>query len=140
MKTLAIDFGERRIGLAISDPAGRLALPMGTLERTTDRRAVAEIRDIVRHDGVEALVIGEPRRLDGSRGDAAERIRRFAAKLEAATGLACDLVEETLTTREAARRLATGQAGRGAAASLDAVAAQILLEEALARRTGGKPD
>jgi len=61
LRVLGIDFGERRIGLAISDPEGRWAMPLATLERTTDRRAAYEIAALVRREDVRALVVGEPR-------------------------------------------------------------------------------
>lgn len=133
-RALGVDFGERRIGLALSDPDGRLALPLTTVERQTDRRAAAEIAALAHSHGVEILVVGEPRRLDGRAGDAADRARRFAAKLETRAGLPVVLVNEALTSVEAERRLAAAGAGAGARRQrVDAVAAQILLQEALDR-------
>lgn len=130
MRVLGIDFGERRIGLAISDPEGRLALPLTTLERTTDRRAAYEIAALVRREDVRALVMGEPRHPStGTPQAAAERIRRFGARLARITGLPVDFREETLTTAEAGGRLAA--AGLEAEARIDAHAAQIILQEAL---------
>lgn len=134
MRALGIDFGEARIGLALTDPAGRMALPLATLERTTDRIAVGRIRDLARRERVEVLVLGDPVRLDGSPGDLSARVRRFAAKLRKATKLPVHLVPETLTSVEAERRLAAAGAavGRDDKERLDAVAAQILLEDFLA--------
>ncbi len=132
MKVLGVDFGERRIGLAVSDPAGRWALPLTTIERRDDRSAVREIAEIVHREEIERLVVGEPLRLDGSAGDAAERARAFAGKLERATGLSCSLVDEALTSREAEDRLrAAGVDPRKNRARVDQVAAQILLQDAL---------
>jgi putative Holliday junction resolvase len=134
MRWLGIDFGERRIGVAISDPEGRLAVPLTTLERTSDRAAVGELAALARREEVGALAVGEPRNLDGSRGEAAERARGFAAKLARATGLPLELVDEALTSVEAAERLAAaGIDARRRAGKLDAVAAQIVLQEALDR-------
>jgi putative Holliday junction resolvase len=137
-RLLAIDYGSKRIGLAISDPEGRLAVPLETFARTDDRGAARYITRVVEREGVEGLVVGEPRRLDGGRGEAALRAARFARRLEAATGLPVELVDESLTSVEAERRLR--EAGVDAAAAsgrVDAVAAQILLEEVLARRRSG---
>jgi putative Holliday junction resolvase len=132
MKTLALDFGERRIGLAVSDPDGRVALPLATLERTTDRDAVRDIAEIIDFEQVEVLVVGDPVHVDGSRGDASERVHRFAAKLTEATGLEPRFVVETLTTVAARERLqAAGVDLRKHPERLDSTAAQILLEEAL---------
>ena len=132
MRALGIDFGERRIGLAISDPEGRLAVPLTTLERRNDRSAVREIAEIARREGIGRLVLGEPVGLDGQRGEAAERVRRFGNRLAGITGLPVRLVNESLTTVEAQERLrAAGIDPRREPARIDAVAAQILLQEAL---------
>lgn len=131
MRALGIDFGEARIGLALGDPDGRIATPFATLERATDRIAVGRIRDLARRERVEVLVLGDPVRLDGSPGDLSARVRRFAAKLRKSTRLPVHLVPETLTSVEAERRLAAAGAavGRDDKGRLDAVAAQILLED-----------
>jgi putative holliday junction resolvase len=134
LRALAVDFGEKRIGLAISDPSGRLALPLTTLERRSDRTAVAQIAEIAGREGVGRLVVGEPVSIDGSRGEAALRARRFGEKLAARTGLPLLFVGEALTTVAAAERLrAAGVDLRRDPGRLDAVAAQILLEEGLAQ-------
>lgn len=135
MRVLGIDFGERRIGLAISDPEGRLAVPLTTIERTTDRAAIGRIADLARREGVGRLVVGEPKGLDGGRGEAAERARRFAGKLAEALALPWEAVDEALTSVEAEQRLtAAGVDVRRHPERIDAVAAQILLQEALDRR------
>jgi len=141
MRILGIDFGERRIGLAISDHDGRLAVPLTTLKRVDDRSAIRQIVDVVRREGVEGLVIGDPVGLDGRRGRAAERVDRFAGRLEAASGLVCQRIAETLTSREAEERLAAaGVARRRWPERIDQVAAQILLQEALdLRREEARP-
>ncbi len=134
-RALGIDFGEKRIGLAISDPSGRLAVPLETLERKNDRAALAELTRLIEAEGVERVVVGEPRNLDGSRGPAAERAAGFAGKLARATGLPCELVDESLTSVEAAERLReAGVDPRRAPSRIDAIAAQILLQEVLDRR------
>ncbi|HEX4953375.1 MAG TPA: Holliday junction resolvase RuvX [Thermoanaerobaculia bacterium] len=140
MKALGIDFGERRIGLAISDAEGRFALPLLTFERKDDRQAADRIAAIAREEEVELLVLGEPRGAGGVRGGAAERVGRFGQRLAELTGLTLELVDETLTTREAARRLSeAGVDLRRHPERLDAVAAQIVLEEGLARRQPRDP-
>lgn len=135
MRLLGIDFGERRIGLAISDDQARLATPLTTLERRDDRSAVRQIVELARREGVEGLVVGDPVGLDGRRGPAALRVDGFARRLEAASGLPCTRVAETLTSREAERRLAAaGVPRRRWPERVDQVAAQILLQEALDER------
>lgn len=134
MRSLGIDFGEKRIGLAISDPGGRLAVPLTTLERRNDRSALRQIAEIARREGVGRLILGEPVDLYGNRGPVADRVRRFGERLAELTGLPVEWVDEALTSVEAARRLR--QAGvdtRREPGRIDAVAAQILLQDALDR-------
>ena len=136
LRALGIDYGAKRIGLALSDPEGRVALPLQTLARKDDRSAAREIAAIARREEVGRLVVGEPVGLDGTRGEAAERARRFADRLAALTGLPVEMVNESLTSVEAAERLrAAGVDPRRHPGRLDAVAAQILLQEALDRQT-----
>jgi putative Holliday junction resolvase len=132
LRALGIDFGERRIGLAISDPAGRLAVPLAPRERRSDRVAIAQIAEIAAREGVLRLVVGEPVSVDGSRGEAVERVRRFGDKLALRTGLPLTFIGEALTTVEAHARLReAGVDPRREPGRLDALAAQILLQEAL---------
>ena len=121
--------GEKRMGLAISDEEARVATPLATIERKSDAQVIGVIAEIIEAEGVGHLVLGEPRRLDGSRGPAAERVASFAAKLGDGTGLEITLVDEALTTHEAAERLAERPGSKRDL--LDAVAAQIILQEAL---------
>ncbi len=135
LKTMGIDFGERRIGVAISDPEGKLAFPFGVVERETDRRAVHQLKEIARRESVRALVVGDPLSFDGEAGAASERARRFGHKLGKVTRLPVHWIDEALTTVEANERLrAAGIDTRQDPARLDAVAAQILLQEALDQR------
>lgn len=135
-RLLAVDLGTRRIGLAVS--SGGLALPLATLERSGDAQAIDAIAEVARREGVAGLVVGEPRRLDGTVGDAARRARALAARLAAATGLPCRLIDESLTSRAAEERLReAGIDPRRHPERVDQVAAQILLEEALAARRDG---
>jgi len=134
VRSLGIDFGSKRIGLAISDPEGRMAVPLTTLARRDTRSALREIAAIARREGVERFVVGEPVGLDGTRGEAAERARGLAGRLAELTGLPVEFVNESLTSVEAAERLrAAGVDPRRNPERLDAVAAQILLQEALDR-------
>lgn len=134
MRSLGIDFGEKRIGLAISDPDGKLAVPLATLERRNDRSALRQIAEIARREGIERLVLGEPVDVEGRRGPNVERVRRFGDRLAEMTGLPLELVGETLTSVEAAARLRqAGIGSRREPGRIDAVAAQILLQEVLDR-------
>jgi putative Holliday junction resolvase len=125
MRFLGIDFGERRIGLAMSDERGRIATPLETIERVSDAQAIERILDIIERELVGGLVMGEPLRLDGSRGDAAARVGSFARKLGEAAELEVRLIDEALTSHAAAERVGADSP------RLDAVAAQIILQDAL---------
>jgi len=138
MRILGIDFGERRVGVAVSDAEAALATPLLTLVRKDDTSVIGRLLAIIEDESVEALVVGEPLRLDGTRGPAAERAASFASKLAEAAGLPCDLVDEALTSVAAKERLReAGVDIRRYPERIDAVAAQIILQEALDRRRGG---
>lgn len=135
MRVLGIDFGEVRIGLAVSDPDGRLAVPLTTLHRTSDRQAISAIAAIIAVEAIERVIVGEPRNLDGSVGERAHRTRSFLEKLHREVGVPCNLVDESLTTIEAQERLAAaGVDTRRFPERIDAVAAQILLQQYLDER------
>ena len=135
MRLLGIDFGLKRIGLAISDEDGVWALPLTTLERRDDRGAARQIARIAEREQIGGLVLGEPLRLDGSRGDAAQRVLRFARRLRRTVELPLELISETLTSAAAEERLReAGVDPRKHPERVDAVAAQILLQDALDRR------
>jgi putative Holliday junction resolvase len=134
-RVLAIDYGERRIGLAISDPTGTIASPAGVIERRRGKRPpVAEI--IRRAEALEAraFVMGLP--LDGN-GDETPRsteAREIAGKLAERTGLPVDLVDERYTTAAALRAIhKMGGSTKGRKGDVDALAATVLLQHALAR-------
>ena len=134
MRWLAVDFGERRVGVAISDPEGCVALPLRTLARRDDEQIAGELAALAREEAVDRIVVGEPLRHDGSAGDAARRVRGFADRLRRATGLPVELIAETLTSREAAQRLREqGVDPRRHPQRVDQLAAQLLLEEVLER-------
>jgi putative Holliday junction resolvase len=130
---LAIDWGERRIGLAISDPTGTIASPAGVIERRTGKRApVAEL--VRRTVSLEArgIVMGLP--LDGDGGETVRsaECRRVAAELARRTALPVSLLDERFTTAAALRAVREmGGSTRGRKGDVDALAATVLLQQAL---------
>jgi putative transcription antitermination factor YqgF len=100
-RVLAIDYGRRRLGLALSDEGRMLARPLETLVRVNRQSDLAHLRRIVREQGVAQLVVGLPLRLDGAAGDMAAEARAFAARLGKAVRLPVALVDERLTSWEA---------------------------------------
>jgi len=129
---LGIDFGERNVGLAISDDAGRMAVPREILIRNDDDSLCAAIQRIARRESIDVLVIGDPVNLDGLPGAASERVHRFGEKLAASTRLPVEYIAETLTSNEAHRRRRA--AGGGPSERVDAIAAQVILQEFLDSR------
>jgi putative holliday junction resolvase len=143
MRALGIDAGAKRIGLALSDPSGTLASPWRTirslgsidLDAVAIVALVAELRSEHAGEPVSTIVVGLPRRLDGSPTAQTDRARALAAKLEAATGLATVLQDERLSSREAESRLAQREKDwRRRKEKLDAAAAAIILQDYLDSR------
>ena len=139
MRVLGIDAGERRLGLAISDRSRTLARPLTTLavsglEDAVDRVA-REIEPLAaEEDGLASIVVGLPRRLDGSPNEHTARVRSFIESLAARIRLPIAQVDERLTSREAESRLARGERDwRRRKAKLDAAAAAIILQDYLDR-------
>ncbi|MEQ1832572.1 MAG: Holliday junction resolvase RuvX [Candidatus Eisenbacteria bacterium] len=133
-RILAVDWGLRRIGLAVSDPLGILASGLPTLEVRSEAEAVRQVADTVREVEAESLVVGLPLRLSGTRGDSAVAAERFARLLREATGLPVFMFDERLTSALAQRRMhETGERTRGRKGKLDEGAAIALLEGWLAR-------
>ena len=124
MRYLALDVGDRRIGLAVGDDRHGLVRPLRTLARRSNAADLAALRKVARDEEVGELVIGLPLTLRGEDGHQAMRVRSFAAACEA-LGLPVKLYDERHTTSEAALR---------GARDLDAGAATVLLEDFLAQR------
>ena len=124
MRYLALDIGDRRIGLAVGDDTHGLSRPFRTLVRRSVVKDLAELERIARDEQIDALVIGLPLTLRGEEGHQAERVRRFATATEK-LGLPVRLYDERHTSTEAEIR---------GASDIDAGAATILLEDFLAQR------
>jgi putative Holliday junction resolvase len=140
MRALGIDYGGRRIGLAVSDATGLLARPLQTLARPPgqgERAAVEAVLAVVAAleadgDPVATLVLGWPRRLDGSANDQTPLVEAFARALEAGAGRPVVLQDERLTSHEADARLRDRERDwRRRKAQLDAAAAAIILQDYL---------
>ena len=133
-RLLAIDLGEVRVGLAVSDPGQVLASPAETLQvpRDADGPTLdALVNAVARHEAA-GLVVGLPRKLDGREDDAARRARWFAERLRDRTGLPVALRDERFTTVEAERVMLDADVSRaGRRESIDKVAASVLLQGVL---------
>lgn len=143
MRIVGLDVGERRIGVAISDATATLARPVGVLRSTAlDAEALEQAaREVERlageEDGVSTIVIGLPRRLDGTPNDMTPRVELFARELGALTHLPVVMQDERLTSREAESRLAHRERDwRVRKRTLDAAAAAVILQDYLDTRPG----
>ncbi|MGH2732497.1 MAG: Holliday junction resolvase RuvX [Actinomycetota bacterium] len=127
---LAIDPGTRRLGVAVSDPLGMVALPLTVLPRSGDW--IGELRRIIAERGVDEVVMGLPLRLDGTEGPAAEQARVLAGELRIHLGVEIRLVDERLTTVAAERGLTrAGASARRQRKVVDKAAAALLLQSYL---------
>jgi putative Holliday junction resolvase len=138
MRVLGIDYGDRHIGLAMSDILLITAQPFGTYLLTgREKEDRKYFQSLVSAHDIGEIVVGDPLRMDGSRGTRAEKTRRFAAWLEKAVERPVFFLDERLTTREALQLL-QGQnlKGRKKKALEDQVAAVIILATFLERKRG----
>jgi putative Holliday junction resolvase len=141
-RLLAIDLGEVRIGLALSDPTQTIASPAETLQvpRNQDGPTLDALVNAVERHEAAGIVIGDPKKLDGSSGDPAKRARWFAERLHERTGLPVLLWDERFSTTEAERVMLAQDASRAERRQhIDRVAASLLLQAVLEsrRRPGG---
>ena len=141
VRVLGVDFGAKRIGLALSDPTAMLASPWQTVPGGgSPVAAAARLAPIVADlaadgDGLEAIVVGLPRRLDGSDNEQTPLARAFAAELARVSSLPVILQDERLSSHEAESRLAARERDwRKRKAQLDAAAAAIILQDYLDHR------
>ena len=149
---LAIDYGKKRLGLALSDEFCVTSRPYATWTRINRRRDLARLRELVRKERVRRIVVGLPLHLDGRPSEMSEEARSFAERVGKAVGVPVEMVDERLTSWEAERLLEetqgrslgdekSGGAGKKkkarSSATVDAVAAAVILKEYLERQ--GQP-
>ena len=133
-RILAVDWGERRIGLAISDPQGIIAVGLDPLTVTGHDMAATRVAEIARESEAESIVVGLPLLMSGIRGEAAESAERFAALVAKRSGLPVDTYDERLTSAMSQRRLReTGVRTGHERGRVDQGAAIVLLESYLMR-------
>ncbi len=142
-RIMAIDLGDKRIGVAVSDPTQTLAQPLCTLHWGEDplpdsASVVQEIVELCRKYEVETLIIGFPRHMDGSEGERARRARQWKDRLATAAPCRVQLEDERLTSRIAERALIEGDVRRAQRKErIDRMAAALILDTYLRRRCDG---
>jgi putative Holliday junction resolvase len=137
MRVLGVDFGERRIGLAVSDDLGITARPLHAIESRGYRADAARVAEVAREQGADAIVVGLPLRMGGELSPLAKRAQRFARALRAAVEAPVSLWDERLSTVEAEQAMAEARVKRGKRRDqVDAAAAAVILQSYLDRSRG----
>jgi putative holliday junction resolvase len=134
-RILAIDYGRKRIGLALSDELGLTAQPLAVLVRKNRATDLKRLREICVENSVGRIIVGHPVHITGEAGEMAEEAARFAARLTKALHIETEMVDERLTSWEARQTLSeTKSRAAGKRATVDDVAAVILLRDFLEHR------
>lgn len=140
---LAIDYGKKRLGLALSDEFGVTSRPFATWTRINRRRDLSRLRELVRQQGIRLIVVGLPLHLDGRPSEMSEEAKSFAARVEKALGLPVEMMDERLSSWEAHETMAAVSSGKRAHqvpfkrnkskknTPLDEIAAAIILRDYL---------
>ncbi len=135
MRTLALDLGDRRIGVAVSDETGTLASPVVTLQRVGGKKDFESVGQLARQYEVQEVVVGLPLNMDGSEGPQAEKVREFMVRLERRLGMPVRPRDERLTSVAADELLQErGMDRHKRKGVIDQVAAVLILQEHLDER------
>ncbi len=138
MKILAVDYGDVRSGLAVSDISEFLASPQGTIKAEGLKSASAKIAEAAKANGAEKIIVGLPKNMDGSEGDRAKKCRKLAETLSK-MGFVTEMADERLSTMAAAQHLnATNTRGKKRKDAIDAASAVVILQSYLDKNRGGK--
>ena len=131
-RVLGVDYGSKRVGLALSDPLGLTAHPLIVVSRSA---AVDEVRNLVKEHDIGTIVVGLPSGLSGGEGTSASEARKLADELGTSTGVHVVLMDERFTSRMAEGKLVeTGMKRRKRRETVDKVAAAIILQDYLDRK------
>lgn len=134
MRILGLDLGEKRIGVAVSDPLGITAQGVTVIGRKTLEDDLKRIKEIVDEYRADSIVVGMPINMDGTKGKSAEKVSEFAETLRAAIGVPVNTYDERLSTKESEKFLISSDVSRKKRKSvIDKIAAQIILESYLER-------
>ena len=126
MRSLGLDIGDKRIGVALSDPQGILASPLTIIDRTDDQSDIAAIIAIINQNQVGRIIVGLPLSMDGSISEQAEKVKAFTQKLSNHTQVPIEFRDERLSTVSAKRLMQTVRKTRQT--RHDAVAAALILQ------------
>jgi len=136
MVVMALDYGERRIGVAVSDPLGIIAQGLETIQRKEDDSELEQIKRLAQEREVSCIVVGLPLRLDGTEGAAARKVRGFVKELKRhVPDVPVETIDERLSSAEAHHVLSeAGATNRVRKRNVDRMSAQLILRRYLERR------
>ncbi len=141
MKVIALDFGEKRIGVAVSDPTGLLATPLTTIERAADQQAIEAVLRLAEEYEADHIVVGMPLSMSGRTGPQARLTAEFVRSLKEQTSLPVSAVDERLSSVQAERMLKeSGVEPSREKGRIDAAAAAVILQSYLDSRRPSPPD
>jgi putative Holliday junction resolvase len=134
-RILAIDYGEKRLGVAVSDPSRRVAYPSTVIERSGMKRDIERLAALIEESEVVRIVVGNPRTMGGREGPQAALVKSFIVELQRVFSLPIETYDERLSSKEARASLAAaGIGGRKAKGKIDKVAAALFLQSYLDRQ------
>ncbi|MDP2991418.1 MAG: Holliday junction resolvase RuvX [Kiritimatiellota bacterium] len=129
---LGVDYGERRVGLAISDELGMMALPLDILPVQGTKQVIRDVLRLCQEKQVAVIVVGLPLNMDGSRGPAVEAVERFVLQLRRQAGWPVEVWDERMSSRQVERMLIDADVSRSKRKGLvDKLAAQVILQSYL---------
>jgi len=129
---LGVDYGERRVGLAISDELGLMALPLNILPVQSSKQVIRDVLRMCQEKQAAAIVVGLPLNMDGSRGPAVEAVERFVQELRRQAGLPVEVWDERMSSRQVERMLIDADVSRARRKGIvDKLAAQVILQSYL---------
>lgn len=140
-RILGLDYGEKRLGFALSDPTGMLAMPLRVETSRSDGEAAAIVERVCAETAAAQLVVGLPLNMNGSHGPQAQRVEAFVAMLQSRLSIPVAMWDERLSSRAAERVLIdAGTSRKGRRGVVDKLAAQIFLQSYLDAQSPGVPD
>ncbi len=129
MRIIGLDYGEARIGVSVSDMLETIANPLDTIEERDREKQLEKVIDVIKRERAEKIVVGLPKRMDGSLGHRAEYTREFAEELAKRCSLPLIMWDERLSSSEAHRMLDTGGvSGKKRKTKVDKIAAVLILQ------------
>ena len=139
-RILAIDFGERRIGLAISDPLGITAQGLPTIDTKKTKDPFSDIQEIIIDKNVTRIVVGMPRNMDGSIGSKGEEVRKFMDQLARRTGVKVEAWDERLTSVQSLKSMRVMGIKQEKKDAVDRISATLILQSYLDSLKSGQGD